>query len=154
MPAMLCGGLAGRIVGEMAQFLNYNYPDSLLFSECPQDYICVTPGMYSLLGAMAAFTGVTKLTVSLTVIMFELTGTINYIVPCMITLMTSKAVTDYFDCKGYTLSMIFRKGYPYLEPREEVLMDYQVQDKMTSFEDLKCLYGTGMLKSEISNRDY
>ena len=148
-PAMICGGLAGRIIGEFSQWLNINHLDWALFTECPRDSICITPGMYSLLGAMATFTGVTKLTVSLTVIMFELTGTVNYIVPCMITLMTSKAVTNYFKCLDYTLAMIKRKGYPYLEPREEILMDFKVKEKMTKITTIKCFYETGMKKSEI-----
>lgn len=38
----------------------------------------VTPGTYAMVGAAAALAGVTRMTVSLTVIMFELTGSLSY----------------------------------------------------------------------------
>jgi chloride channel 3/4/5 len=62
-------------------FLQQAYADWDFFGECPVDGnydhtigTCITPGMYALLGAISALGGTTKLTVSLTIIMFELTG--------------------------------------------------------------------------------
>jgi len=46
---------------------------------------CVTPGLYAMVGAAAMLGGVTRMTVSLVVIMFELTGGVRYIVPLMVT---------------------------------------------------------------------
>lgn len=40
---------------------------------------CVIPGVYAMVGAAASLAGVTRSTVSLTVIMFELTGTLTYV---------------------------------------------------------------------------
>lgn len=44
--------------------------------------------------------GVTRMTVSLVVIMFELTGGLEYIVPLMAATMTSKWVADAFGREG------------------------------------------------------
>ena len=53
-----------------------------------------------MIGAAAALGGVTQMTVSLVVIMFELTGGLNYIVPIMVAVMISKWVGDAFISDG------------------------------------------------------
>ena len=47
-----------------------------------------------MIGAAAALGGVTRMTVSLIVIMFELTGGLTYIVPIMVAVMISKWIGD------------------------------------------------------------
>ena len=47
-----------------------------------------------MIGAAAALGGVTRMTVSLVVIMFELTGGLSYIVPIMVAVLVSKWVGD------------------------------------------------------------
>ena len=51
---------------------------------CQPDVPCITPGTYALLGAAAALSGVMRLTVTVVVIMFELTGALTYILPTMV----------------------------------------------------------------------
>ena len=53
-------------------------------------FSCIMPGLYSMVGAAAALGGVTRMTVSLVVIMFEVTGGLQYIVPFMVATMASK----------------------------------------------------------------
>ncbi|VDK26334.1 unnamed protein product [Anisakis simplex] len=55
---------------------------------------CVMPGLYAMVGAAAALGGVTRMTVSLVVIMFELTGSLEFIVPTMVAVMFAKWVGD------------------------------------------------------------
>ena len=65
----------------------FSYHDTLPYffrGECGQDESCITPGLYAMVGAAAALGGVTRMTVSLVVIMFELTGGVRYIVPLMV----------------------------------------------------------------------
>ncbi|KAJ3032749.1 glycerol ethanol, ferric requiring protein, partial [Rhizophlyctis rosea] len=61
-------------------------------------------------------------TVSLTVIMFELTGTLEYIIPCMITLMAAKITGDAIVHGGIADHLIkyLLNKLPFLDPREEV----------------------------------
>jgi chloride channel 3/4/5 len=143
-PVMVSGALAGRVIGELVQMMHVTHSDWLIFSVCPKDELCITPGMYSLLGAMAAFSGLTKLSVSLTVIMFELTGTLNYIVPSMITLIVSKYTGDLFERVGFLEMIIQMKGYPFLDPRQDYSLSMPVGDKMTALKDLVCIPARGI----------
>ena len=95
---MVWGGLFGRILGMIVQSWREAQPSNPLFGSCHPEETCVTPGMYALLGAFSALGGVTRLTLSLTVIMFELTGTLDYIVPCMVCLTVSKLVGTFVIC--------------------------------------------------------
>lgn len=81
---MVIGACFGRIIGILVQNLQNTYPSFMLFSSCPISHVdmiqvqCITPGMYALVGAASFLAGVTRMTVSLTVIMFELTGALTY----------------------------------------------------------------------------
>jgi chloride channel 3/4/5 len=78
VPSMAIGACAGRALGIMIQMWQEAYPHFWLFSSCKPDTQCVTPGTYAMVGAAAALGGVTRMTVALTVIMFELTGALTY----------------------------------------------------------------------------
>lgn len=59
------------------------------------------------------------MTVSLVVIMFELTGGLEYIVPLMAATMTSKWVADALGRESIYEAHIRLNGYPFLEAKEE-----------------------------------
>ena len=59
------------------------------------------------------------MTVSLVVIVFELTGGLEYIVPLMAAVMTSKWVGDAFGREGIYEAHIRLNGYPFLDAKEE-----------------------------------
>ncbi|CAJ0944880.1 unnamed protein product [Ranitomeya imitator] len=63
--------------------------------------------------------GVTRMTVSLVVIMFELTGGLEYIVPLMAAAVTSKWVADAFGKEGIYDAHIHLNGYPFLDVKDE-----------------------------------
>ena len=80
---------------------------------------CVTPALYAIVGACAFLGGVSKMTVSLVVIMFELTGGLTYIVPLMAAAMTAKWIGDGFVRGGIYDAHIELNGYPFLDNKEE-----------------------------------
>ena len=84
VPSMAVGASFGRMVGIFVQALHESFPDSRVFSACEPDVPCITPGTYAFLGAGAALSGVMHITVSVVVIMFELTGALTYILPTMV----------------------------------------------------------------------
>lgn len=95
IPSLCLGAIMGRIVGIAMEQLAYNYSKYWIFSgECTQGDDCIQPGLYAMVGAAAVLGGVTRMTVSLVVIMFELTGGVRYIVPLMAAAMASKWVGD------------------------------------------------------------
>lgn len=81
---MAIGASFGRMVGIMVQSLHESYPNSRFFGACEPDGPCITPGTYAFLGAGAALSGIMHITVSVVVIMFELTGALTYILPTMV----------------------------------------------------------------------
>lgn len=84
VPSMAIGASFGRMVGIMVQALHESFPKSAFFASCQPDVPCITPGTYAFLGAAAALSGIMHLTISVTVIMFELTGALTYILPTMV----------------------------------------------------------------------
>ncbi|XP_042183066.1 H(+)/Cl(-) exchange transporter 3 isoform X4 [Oncorhynchus tshawytscha] len=120
IPSMAIGAIAGRIVGIAVEQLAYYHHDWLVFREwCEVGTDCITPGLYAMVGAAACLGGVTRMTVSLVVIVFELTGGLEYIVPLMAAVMTSKWVGDAFGREGIYESHIRLNGYPFLDAKEE-----------------------------------
>merc|ERR1719183_2529004 len=98
----------------------------------------IKPGMYAMLGAAATLGGVCRVTISLVVIMFELTGGLQMIVPFMIVCITAKAVGDYFTPGIYDYCIIIRK-YPFLHEPDGVTFHskaYQCMDDQA----LDCLH--------------
>ncbi|XP_061454350.1 H(+)/Cl(-) exchange transporter 5 isoform X2 [Rhineura floridana] len=120
IPSMAVGAIAGRLLGVGMEQLAYYHHDWVIFGGwCSQGADCITPGLYAMVGAAACLGGVTRMTVSLVVIMFELTGGLEYIVPLMAAAMTSKWVADAIGREGIYEAHIRLNGYPFLEAKEE-----------------------------------
>merc|ERR1719163_2739932 len=89
----------------------------------------IHPGMYAMLGAAGVLGGVCRVTISLVVIMFELTGGLQLIVPFMVVCMLAKWVGDYFTIGIYDYIIIVRK-YPFLHEPDEVTYHSTAHDVM------------------------
>ncbi|KAL1917300.1 uncharacterized protein VTP21DRAFT_4956 [Calcarisporiella thermophila] len=148
VPSMAIGATFGRMVGVIVKAWQQAYPDFFLFASCKlaKDVTCITPGTYAFLGAAAALGGVMRITISVVVIMFELTGALNYILPTMITLMVTKAVGDWFSKGGIADRYIQLNGYPFLD-KEEHTFGVPVSHVMQR--DLVVLSATGQRLDEI-----
>ncbi|CAO3598328.1 unnamed protein product [Absidia cylindrospora] len=155
VPSMAIGATFGRMVGLIVKSWHLANPDFFLFSSCRPDMPCITPGTYAFLGAAAALCGVMRITVSVVVIMFELTGQITYILPTMITLMVTRAVGDWFGSGGIADRYIRLNGYPFLDSEDHVFgvpVSHVMQDQMT------VMTASGMTFADIDdileNTDY
>lgn len=146
---MAIGACVGRALGIWIQMWQTYYPDFFLFASCKPDVPCVTPGTYAMVGAAAALGGVTRMTVSLTVIMFELTGALTYVLPIMVTIMVSKWVGDAFGKESIYDGLVHLNGYPFLDPREEYSQSTTTQQVMTRAQELFVLPASGMTVDEL-----
>ncbi|KAF5005096.1 hypothetical protein FDECE_8416 [Fusarium decemcellulare] len=108
IPAMDAGALFGRMVGQVV-------PD-------------ISPGVFAMVGSAAFLAGVSRMTVSLAVIMFELTGEVNFIPPSIIAILTAKWVADSISADGvYDLAQHLQ-GHPFLDAE-------QALSKVSEFRD-------------------
>ncbi|KAH7411053.1 chloride channel [Cadophora sp. MPI-SDFR-AT-0126] len=132
VPSMAIGASFGRTIGILVQALHEAYPTSVFFSACQPDVPCITPGTYAFLGAAAALSGIMHITVSVVVIMFELTGALTYILPTMVVVGVTKAVSELFGKGGIADRMIYFSGFPFLDNKEDHIFDVPVSQVMTS----------------------
>ena len=97
VPSMVVGGFLGRIVGHTLQYLVFSYPHAGVFSSCRAEggtENCITPGVYALIAAGATMCGVTRLSVTLAVILFELTGSLDHVLPFSLAVLVAKWTAD------------------------------------------------------------
>ncbi|KAG9240389.1 chloride channel [Calycina marina] len=149
VPSMAIGASFGRTVGILVQALHEEYPTSMFFSACAPDVPCITPGTYAFLGAAAALSGIMHITVSVVVIMFELTGALTYILPTMIVVGVTKAVSERFGKGGIADRMIWFNGFPFLDNKEEHTFGVPVSQVMTI--DVVALPASGLSMRAIEN---
>ena len=114
VPSMVVGGLMGRIIGLLVQYLAVSFPESELFASCSASgtpEACVVPGVYAMVGAGATMCGVTRLSVTLAVILFELTGSLNHVLPFSIGVLVSKWTADALEPLSIYVSCILQFQY-------------------------------------------
>ena len=101
IPSLDAGALFGRLIG--------------------QAITTISPGIFAMVGAAAFLAGVSRMTISLCVIMFELTGELEYIVPHMIAILVAKWVADLMSKESvYDLAQSIL-AHPFLD------MDHSMQ---------------------------
>ncbi|KJY02505.1 voltage gated chloride channel like protein [Zymoseptoria brevis] len=147
VPSMAIGASFGRMVGVLVQALHESFPNSAYFAACDPDVTCITPGTYAFLGAGAALSGIMHLTVSVVVIMFELTGALTYILPTMITVGITKGVSERFGKGGIADRMIWFNGFPFLDGKEDHTFNVPVSTTMTPLP--KVLTAKGLTVSAV-----
>ena len=146
LPSMAIGALFGRAIGLIVKIWQEAYPNFIFFASCESDLQCITPGTYAIVGAAAALAGATRMTVSIVVIVFELTGALTYVLPIMIAVMISKWVGDAISPRGIYESWIQFNGYPFLDNRDDnsaSVPDVPASQVITRIEDLVIITATG-----------
>lgn len=151
VPSMAIGATFGRAVGMLVAALHETFPDAAFFSACKADVPCITPGTYAFLGAAAALSGIMHITVSVVVIMFELTGALTFILPTMIVVGVTKVFNDNFGKGGGIADrMIYFNGYPFLDAKEDPVFGIDVSKVMVR--RLVTLPVSGMTLAEVERR--
>lgn len=159
LPSVAIGALYGRALGILVRIWQEAYPKAFLFAKCEPDIPCVTPGLYAIIGAASALGGATRMTLSIVVIMFELTGALTYVIPIMIAVMLSKWCGDIFGKRGIYESWIQLNEYPFLDHRDDTTPpDVYARRVMTVVDDLSAITATGhtigSLRGLVANTTY
>ncbi|KKO98603.1 voltage gated chloride channel [Trichoderma harzianum] len=147
VPSMAIGASFGRTVGIIVQAIYEANPSSVFFSACKPDEPCITPGTYAFLGAAAALSGIMHLTLTVVVIMFELTGALTYILPTMIVVGVTKLVSEMFGKGGIADRMIWFNGFPFIDSKEDHNYGVPVSQVMRS--SVVSLPANGLTLAEI-----
>jgi chloride channel 7 len=106
IPCLLNGALIGRIVGLVVTDLLGVHPTA--------DDAWIDPGAFALIGAAAFTAGVSRLTVSLTVIMVEISNDTHFILPIMTAVMVAKWAADWTGAHPIYHALMAKKNLPYL----------------------------------------
>jgi chloride channel 3/4/5 len=131
VPSMVVGGLLGRIVGHSVQWLTITYPDFGLFANCPANgnpESCVVPGVYALVAAGATMCGVTRLSVTLAVILFELTGSLEHVLPFSLGVLIAKWTADALEPSSIYDLLTDMNSYPFLDSKVRPVFTTELGD--------------------------
>jgi chloride channel 7 len=110
IPALLSGAGFGRFCGHILHVLS------------PGKF--ANEGIYALIGAAAMLGGKARMTISLTVILLEASGDMEFVLPLMFTLMCARFTGNIFNEGIYELG-IHLKHIPFLEPEIPKVVDKQ-----------------------------
>ena len=107
VPSLAVGGAMGQICGRIVMAI----VDGL------GSNIQVDLHTYAVVGAAASLGGATRMTISITVLVMETTGSMQLIIPLMLTIFFAKAVGDKFSHGIYDTHIKIR-GAPFLDEHE------------------------------------
>eukprot|EP00095_Tigriopus_kingsejongensis_P012757 snap_masked-scaffold30_size591359-processed-gene-2.10 protein:Tk12757 transcript:snap_masked-scaffold30_size591359-processed-gene-2.10-mRNA-1 annotation:"chloride channel protein 2 isoform x2" len=106
IPAFKVGAAFGRLMGEA---MHVWFPEGVRYGGVVSN---IVPGGYATVGA-AAFSGAVTHTISISVIVFEMTGQITHCVPVLIAVLIANAIASLLQPSCYD-SIIMIKKLPYL----------------------------------------
>ncbi|XP_034115511.1 chloride channel protein 2-like isoform X1 [Drosophila albomicans] len=106
IPALKIGSGFGRLMGEFVAWL---FPLGVRYGDCMSP---IMPAAYALVGA-AAFSGSVTHSISVAVVVFEISGQIAFVVPVLVAVLVANAVASLLQPSMYE-SVIQIKKLPYL----------------------------------------
>jgi CIC family chloride channel protein len=116
-PSLFYGGLLGGALGKLVQYV---WPGS-----------APDPGAYALLGMAGVLAGTTHASISAVLIIFELTGDYNVILPLMLTSVLSTATSRWLSPESLYTSVLKRRNISLPEsPRPQWLRSTTVKSLM------------------------
>ncbi|SCV02826.1 LANO_0G00474g1_1 [Lachancea nothofagi CBS 11611] len=119
VPSMVIGALFGRIFAMGFDYLANMFPDFSLFAQiCNKtstNGVCIDLGIYAMISAGAFMAGITRMNVTLAVIIFELTSSYNYVVPISIAIAVSNLVAHMLEPQSLYEMLIRKNDFPFLD---------------------------------------
>jgi len=151
LPSLAIGASLGHALGLLIQAWHRAVPLAWVFTSCPTEGQCISPGFYAVIGAGAVLAGVTRMTISIVVILFELTGALSHVLPIMVAVMVSKWVADSISPDGIYIAWIKLHGYPFLPNSEFRDRGETAEDLMTLTKDLAVIDGREISLAELAD---
>ena len=115
VPSLTSGAVFGRLIGHLLHRLDNTrgtFADS---------------GTYALMGAAAIQAGISRMTISLTVMILEATGDMQYVLPLMLVVMAARLVGNIFNEGIYDLH-IHCAQLDYLDEDEQFSKEMELHD--------------------------
>jgi len=118
---MVVGGLMGRCVGHIVQWFVFRFPTWGVWGSCSTaaEGTCIQPGVYGLIAAGSTMCGVTRLSVTLAVILFELTGSLDYVLPFSLAILVAKWTADAIEPNSIYDLLTNMNSYPFLDNKHK-----------------------------------
>jgi chloride channel 7 len=127
VPSLLSGAAFGRLCGHLLHKLDHSrgtFADS---------------GTYALMGAAAVLGGMSRMTISLTVMLLEATGDMQYLLPLMLVVMSARFTGDTFNESIYIIH-IHLKNIPFMEPEVPAIAErHEIVAGQVMSTEVKCL---------------
>ncbi|KAK4115178.1 hypothetical protein N656DRAFT_766443 [Canariomyces notabilis] len=130
VPSMVVGGLMGRLIGHVAQWIVMATPDWGVWGTCGKmpNATCIQPGVYGLIAAGSTMCGVTRLSVTLAVILFELTGSLDYVLPFSLAILVAKWTADAIEPLSIYDLLTEMNSYPFLNNKHKPIFTSDLAD--------------------------
>ena len=145
VPSLLSGAAFGRLFGHLLHKLDHT---SGTFADS---------GSYALMGAAAVLGGMARMTISLTVILLEATGDMQYILPLMLTLMAARFTGNVFNEGLYDIH-IHLKRIPFMDQDvPEIAEHHEIVANQVMSTDVKCIRPVervGVIHDLLSNHEH
>jgi H+/Cl- antiporter ClcA len=127
VPSLLSGAAFGRLCGHLLHKLDHT---SGTFADS---------GTYALMGAAGVLGGMARMTISLTVILLEATGDMQYVLPLMLTLMAARFTGNVFNEGLYDIH-IKLKDIPFLEAEVPTIVEkHEIVAGQVMNTEVKCI---------------
>ncbi|KUI59229.1 H(+)/Cl(-) exchange transporter 3 [Cytospora mali] len=130
VPSMVVGGLMGRLIGHVVQLLVMRFNTFSVWDRCSRvgDSTCIQPGVYALIAAGSTMCGVTRLSVTLAVILFELTGSLDYVLPFSLAILVAKWTSDFIEPLSIYDLLTELNSYPFLNNKHKPIFTADLAD--------------------------
>jgi chloride channel 3/4/5 len=116
------------------QWVVLRFPHWSVWGTCPLvgDATCIQPGVYGLIAAGSTMCGVTRLSVTLAVILFELTGSLDYVLPFSLAILVAKWTADAVEPDSIYDLLTSMNSYPFLNNKHKPIFTTELADLVSS----------------------